>query len=54
MEILYFYNDNIMAQCIASMMIMVDNQLQVSYLMGDENAYTWHDHMCQCHTLIAT
>jgi hypothetical protein len=22
--------------------------------MGGGNAYKWHDHMCQCHTLVAT
>ncbi len=27
---------------------------QVAYLMGGENAHTWHGHMCQGHTLIAT
>jgi hypothetical protein len=34
--------------------IIIDNQLQMSYLMGDENVYTCYDHMCQHCTLVAT
>jgi hypothetical protein len=29
-------------------------QVEVSYLMGCENAHMWHDHMCQGHTLVTT
>jgi hypothetical protein len=29
-------------------------QVEVSYLMGCENAHMWHDCMCQSHTLVAT
>ncbi len=32
---------------------LVVNKLKVLYLMGGENADTWHDHMCQGCTLIA-
>ncbi len=32
---------------------LVANKLKVSYLLGGENAYMWHDHMCQGYTLIA-
>ncbi len=28
---------------------LVANKLKVSYLMGEENAYMWHGHMCQGH-----
>ncbi len=41
---------NIVTQLLPSMGIIANNQLQVKYFMGGENAYTWHDHMC--HTLI--
>jgi hypothetical protein len=32
---------------------LVANKLKVSYLMGNENAYSWHGDMCQIHTLVA-
>jgi hypothetical protein len=31
---------------------LVANKLKVSYIMGNENAYEWHDHMCQGCTLV--
>jgi hypothetical protein len=48
-------SDNLVAQLV-SMGIIVDNYLYISwkmsYLMGGQNAYMWHDNMCQSRTLI--
>jgi hypothetical protein len=33
---------------------LVASKLKVSYLMGDGNAHTWHDCMCQGHALVVT
>jgi hypothetical protein len=38
-----------MAQLVVSMGIIVENnckQVESVILMGDENAYIWHDHIC--------
>jgi hypothetical protein len=41
------------AQLIVLMPIIVDNKLQMSYLMCSGNAYMWHDCMCQQYSLVA-
>jgi hypothetical protein len=42
------------AQLVVPLEIIVETSCkQVEYLMGGGNAHTWHDLMCQGHTLVA-
>jgi hypothetical protein len=41
-----------MTQVVILVGIIIDNYLQMSYLMGNGNSYMCHDCMCWCDTIV--